>query len=195
MAPTSQAYDAIVLAGGKARRFGGQDKALLTVGGRPMIEAVLDAVRGADRVVVAGPRRRLSRPVRWVREDPPGGGPAAALAAALPVTAAGWVTVMAVDLPFLTAADVGSLVTAAQAGGAAVLVDDDGCAQWTAGCWPTPALRSLVGAVPALQGASLRALLAPLRPAPVRADRPGGHRPPWFDCDTPAELALARQRT
>ncbi|WP_438949006.1 NTP transferase domain-containing protein, partial [Streptomyces harbinensis] len=38
-------FDAIVLAGGAARRLGGADKAAVTVGGRPLLDRVLDACR------------------------------------------------------------------------------------------------------------------------------------------------------
>lgn len=39
-----QAVTAVILAGGRARRMGGQDKGLIKVGGRPMIEHVLERV-------------------------------------------------------------------------------------------------------------------------------------------------------
>ena len=38
-----QAITAVIMAGGKGRRMGGQDKGLLEVGGRPLIEYVRDA--------------------------------------------------------------------------------------------------------------------------------------------------------
>ncbi|MEO9191629.1 MAG: molybdenum cofactor guanylyltransferase [Acetobacteraceae bacterium] len=42
--PSSSRVFALVLAGGQARRMGGGDKALLDVGGRPMLARVLDAL-------------------------------------------------------------------------------------------------------------------------------------------------------
>ncbi|MGP7959262.1 molybdenum cofactor guanylyltransferase [Sanguibacter sp. A247] len=75
----------VVPAGGTARRLGGGDKTALDVGGRSILERVLDATTAWPCVVVAddpGPAVHARHPgVRWVREDPPGGGPAAALAA------------------------------------------------------------------------------------------------------------------
>ncbi|MEU9382801.1 NTP transferase domain-containing protein, partial [Streptomyces sp. NPDC048279] len=41
------AYDAIVLAGGAARRLGGADKPSVRVGGRPLLDRVLTACAGA----------------------------------------------------------------------------------------------------------------------------------------------------
>ncbi|MFE1500369.1 NTP transferase domain-containing protein, partial [Streptomyces albidoflavus] len=37
------AYDAVVLAGGAARRLGGSDKPAVRVGGRPLLDRVLGA--------------------------------------------------------------------------------------------------------------------------------------------------------
>src|SRR5215203_4512866 len=48
-------YTAVVLAGGKAARLGGQAKPQLRVGGRPILAAVLDAVADAERRIVVGP--------------------------------------------------------------------------------------------------------------------------------------------
>ncbi|MEU9136347.1 NTP transferase domain-containing protein [Streptomyces sp. NPDC048404] len=94
-------YDAVVLAGGAARRLGGEDKPGVRVGGRTLLDRVLAACADATRtVVVAGPRP-TARPVEWAREDPPGGGPLAALDAGLRHTAAPYVLVLSADLPFL----------------------------------------------------------------------------------------------
>ncbi|WP_399128711.1 molybdenum cofactor guanylyltransferase [Actinacidiphila sp. ITFR-21] len=79
----TRSYDAVVLAGGAARRLGGADKPALPVGGRTLLDRVLAACAGADRTVVVGPRRPTARPVRWAGEEPPGGGPLPALAAGL----------------------------------------------------------------------------------------------------------------
>ncbi|HYI55801.1 MAG TPA: NTP transferase domain-containing protein [Microlunatus sp.] len=83
-APTRVAV--IVLAGGQARRFG-SDKLAADVDGRALLELALDGVPDDDAVSVAvvGPARRLGRDVTVLREDPPGGGPAAAL-----ITGLGW---------------------------------------------------------------------------------------------------------
>ena len=72
-------FDAVVLAGGSARRLGGVDKPALQVGGASLLERVLAAVPSAGRVVVVGPPRALPPEVVQVREQPPGGGPGAAL--------------------------------------------------------------------------------------------------------------------
>ncbi|MET8509864.1 DUF6457 domain-containing protein [Streptomyces sp. NPDC004787] len=79
----TSAYDALVLAGGAARRLGGADKPGVRVGGRPLLDRVLAGCRDAARTVVVAAPRATARPVEWTREEPPGGGPVAALDAGL----------------------------------------------------------------------------------------------------------------
>ncbi|GAA2089517.1 hypothetical protein GCM10009780_32360 [Actinomadura alba] len=179
-------YDAVILAGGRARRMGGADKPGLRVAGRPLIAWVADAVSDAGRVVVVGPARPDLPGVVTVREDPPGSGPVPALRAGLAEVRAAWVAVLAADLPFLRAAHVTALLARArQHGRGAVLTDDSGREQWLAGAWNGETLR---GALSGYRGASLKGLLGPLGPALVGA---AGPRPPWYDCDTPADLDAA----
>lgn len=106
-------HDAVILAGGGARRLGGADKPALTVGGRPLLDRVLSACAGATATVVVGPRRPTRRPVVWVREEPPGGGPLAALDAGLRHTTEDIVLVLSADLPFLREETVRAVLAAA----------------------------------------------------------------------------------
>jgi molybdopterin-guanine dinucleotide biosynthesis protein A len=119
----TRSYDAVVLAGGAARRLGGADKPALPIGGRMLLDRVLAACAAATSTVVVGPRRPTARPVRWTREEPPGGGPLPALAAGVAALAVGlsapgarrqadMALVLAADLPFLTADTVNALTDA-----------------------------------------------------------------------------------
>ncbi|MEU6799729.1 DUF6457 domain-containing protein [Streptomyces neyagawaensis] len=99
--PGTEAYDAVVLAGGAARRLGGADKPGVRVGGRALLDRVLAACAGARTTVVVADPRPTARPVLWAREEPPGGGPLAALDAGLRRTTAPYVVVLSADLPFL----------------------------------------------------------------------------------------------
>lgn len=181
-------YDALVLAGGAGHRLGGADKAGLQVGGSALLDRVLAAVADAQTVVVVGPRRDTARPVRWTREEPPGGGPVAALRAGLGHVRSTQVAVLATDLPFLSPAQVAALVQAAEQGDGALLVDDNGREQYLAGVWRANALRETLRCY---DGSSMRGLLVTLRYArvAVRVDRV----PPWYDVDTQDDLDRARR--
>jgi molybdopterin-guanine dinucleotide biosynthesis protein A len=189
-APRLVTFDAIVLAGGSARRLGGIDKPALVVGARTLLDAVLDAVADAGRAVVVGPERPVARPVVWAREDPPGGGPVAALAAGLPLVTAPLVALLAADLPFLTADVVDQLVRAADGHDGALLVDQSGRDQVLLGVWRTQALRGAVPESPA--GARVSQVLGGLDAVRVMAAETTDGPPPWFDCDTDEDLMTAR---
>ncbi len=182
-------YSALVLAGGRAARLGGQVKPQLEVGGRTMLGTVLAAVADAERRIVVGPPQPVPGDVVVVREQPPGGGPVAALRAGLPSVTSGVVALLAGDLPFLDGTVI-ALLRGALAADGVLVVDDGGRDQYLLGVWRTDALRA---ALPAGGGVtSLRRVLAPLRVDRVRPLVPPGAPPPWLDCDTPADLARAR---
>lgn len=188
------AYDAVVLAGGAARRLRGADKPGVRVGGRPLLDRVLSACAGArTTVVVAGPRP-VARPVTWAREDPPGSGPLAALDAGLRHTTAEHVLVLSADLPFLAGATVHELLAALLSSGAdgALLTDGDGRDQPLVAAYRARALRRGLAALTAghggLAGLPLRRLTAGL--ALVRLADPVAS----FDCDTWDDIAAARTR-
>lgn len=182
-------YSALVLAGGRAARLGGQVKPQLQVGGRTMLGTVLAAVADAERRIVVGPPQPVPDDVVVVREQPPGGGPVAALRAGLPSVPSGVVALLAGDLPFLDATVI-ALLRGALAADGVLVVDDGGRDQYLLGVWRTDSLRA---ALPAGGGAtSLRRVLAPLQVDRVRPLVPPGAPPPWLDCDTPADLARAR---
>ncbi|MFC9811494.1 NTP transferase domain-containing protein [Streptomyces virginiae] len=188
-------YDAIVLAGGAARRLGGADKPALSVGGRALLDRVLDACPDALRTVVVGGRRPTARPVRWTREEPPGGGPVAALDAGLRDTTAGLVLVLSADLPFLDRDTVRALLAAPDAHGTdgAMLRDPDGRDQPLVAAYRAEPLRREIALLATehggLAGLPLRALTAELELAPVTAQPLAA-----FDCDTWDDLAVARTR-
>jgi molybdopterin-guanine dinucleotide biosynthesis protein A len=183
-------YDAVILAGGTARRLGGVDKATIEVDGLGLLARTIQAVAGATRVVVAGPvRPDLPASVAWCREDPPGGGPVAGLAAALPLLEAALVIVLAVDLPRIAPAVPVLLERLAQSPSAAacVLIDHDGRVNYLAAAWRRPALETALATLPSVAGAAVRSLYAGATVSEV-ADVEG-----WgTDIDTPGDLRRAR---
>jgi molybdopterin-guanine dinucleotide biosynthesis protein A len=181
-------YDAIVLAGGGAARLGGADKPQLLVGGRTLLDRAVAAVADATRVIVVGPRQPVDGTVTFAREEPPGGGPVAAIAAALPLTSADAVVVLAADLPEIAPA-VPTLLGKLPTSGMAVLVDETGRPNHLAAAWRRDSLAAALAAVGDPVGASMRALASGVRQVPV-ADEAGWGR----DCDTWDDLADARNR-
>jgi molybdopterin-guanine dinucleotide biosynthesis protein A len=189
----------VVLAGGGSRRLG-QDKTRVLVGALPVLDRLLsglaEVVPGVP-VVVVGPQRPTAAPVTWCREDPPGGGPVAGLAAGLaqpvpqretPVSDDGVLAVLAGDLPFAAPA-VGLLLAAlasAPAGTDGALgVDPDGDDQLLIGVHRTGPLRRAVAARAGV--GSVRGVVSRL--SVVRVPLPS---PMTLDVDTPEDLERAR---
>ncbi len=185
----------------------GRHKPALEVGGRPIVERVLDAARQHPTVVVGTPESVPAGTV-VVRESPAGGGPVAGIAAGLTalerltdVGSLEVVGVLAGDLPFVTAAHLEELFDALTRADSdtgseppgrpdvALAVDAHGQANWLCAAWRADALRRRLEEVGAASGTSVRRLLHGIRHTPV-LDRTG-----WsVDVDTPADLAAARRR-
>lgn len=136
-------YDAIVLAGGRARRAGGH-KLDLRRDGRTLLDHAIEAVSGAATLVLVGPVTELAtdREVIWRREDPPYGGPVAAITAALADLCSDATVVLAGDVPY--AAEVVPALLADLRGDAAVAVDDTGALQPLLAAYRTQWLRDRV---------------------------------------------------
>ncbi|MEV5600051.1 NTP transferase domain-containing protein [Streptomyces sp. NPDC052299] len=189
------AYDAIVLAGGAAKRLGGADKPAVRVGGRPLLDRVLAACSGAGTTVVVGDRRPTARAVTWAREVPPGGGPLAALGAGVRHTSAERVLVLSADLPFLGADTVAALLAAAGRDGVegALCSDEGGRDQPLVAVYRGEPLRRELAFLAAehggLGGLPLRLLTRELTLCRVAAGPLAS-----FDCDTWEDIASARAR-
>ncbi|WP_231123439.1 molybdenum cofactor guanylyltransferase [Nocardioides sambongensis] len=177
-------FSAIVLAGGRASRLGGADKASIELDGRTLLARSLDAVIDAAEVVVVGTQVPTERPVTFVVEDPAFGGPVAGLLTGrdqllrrTPVLA-----VLAVDMPFLTATTFRRLTAAAVGHDGAILTDPDGRRQ-LALVVETARLDAVRPGREEQHGAALHRLLEPFDLAEVDA-RGDEHR----DVDTWTDL-------
>jgi len=121
------AFDAVLLAGGRASRIGGDDKTTFTSRGERLVDLAVAAADGAASLIVVGARDGSPLPEGAIttREDPPWAGPVAALAAGLdavdrPSTET---LVLACDLP--RAPEAVRALRGAR-GGAGRLAPDDG---------------------------------------------------------------------
>lgn len=191
-------FDAIVLAGGRASRMGGIDKPMLRIGGKSLLELAIGAAAGARQLVVVGPDTLpVPAPALRVQEDPPFGGPAAAIAAGLNMLRhngdpAPWTLVLAADQPAvaeLVAVLVGVPVAAAPdnpAGTDALIpVDATGRRQLLAARYATGPLRAAVDrAVRAtgLTGLSVQRLIVELAVVEIPlSDAAAGDVDTWAD--------------
>jgi molybdopterin-guanine dinucleotide biosynthesis protein A len=185
--------DAMVLAGGRGVRLGGQElgaKALIPLAGWPLADHVLLAASGASTRIQVGPRRiALGSPV-FCTERPAGAGPVAAIAAALPLVKQPTVAVLAGDLPFIGDAldQLSSCVTVGDRD-VGLLVDTGGRSNYLAAVWRTEALRAALARMGPPAGLPVRALY---RQADI------GHVPDFDACsadvDTPADRRAAEER-
>jgi molybdopterin-guanine dinucleotide biosynthesis protein A len=168
-------FDAIVLAGGTARRLGGVPKHTIEVAGRTLLERTLDAVAGAERIVVVGGEdlRPWVGDATIVREDPPLAGPAAGIGAGLGCVTAKRVVVLACDHPFVAEA-IGPLL-ADSSGAGNIAVDAGGRRQNLLFAVRADALRDAVRQHTSLTDLAVHTLLEPLDlaeiPVPSRALR------------------------
>jgi molybdopterin-guanine dinucleotide biosynthesis protein A len=173
-------FDAVVLAGGTARRLDGVSKPDVELAGRRLLDHTLAATAGARRVVVVAPESvAVPDGVARTLEDPPHGGPVAGLAAGLAALdghpaggrdTAPLLLVLSCDVPFAAGAVPRLLAAVGEGSDGACLRDASGYLQWLVGVYRTDALRARLDALaPGLRGSSVRALLAPLHLTAVPA--------------------------
>jgi molybdopterin-guanine dinucleotide biosynthesis protein A len=195
-------FAAIILIGGKARRFAGCAKSELVVGDSTILDRMLAATEGAVARVVVGARPADAEPlpqgVLQVLEDPPGSGPARSVQAGLAAVPddCDRVAILGGDLPFLTTEALRLLhqhTSGPGSGGddgkrGAIFCDNAGRRQWLCGLWPTDLVRRNAGEIE--PGAPARLLFSDIEVETVTWE--DASPPPWFDCDTPDDLAQAR---
>lgn len=177
-------FAAIVLAGGRAVRMDGVDKAAVEHDGRTLLELALEALVDADEVVVVGEPVPTTRPVTFTREEPRYGGPVAALltgydALVRPPSVVG---VLAVDMPRVTPLTFRRLRDAATGRDGAFLTDAGGRRQ-LAGVVDARRLDAVRPDLEGQHGMPFRVLLAGLDLALVAPDGDEGR-----DVDTWADL-------
>jgi len=124
-----EAVTGVILAGGRATRLGGIDKAALEIDGRPVIERVIAALSTvAERLIVIANDDRFDHDSRLtaIRDPEPHAGVLPALLAALTATTTPLAFAVACDMPFLHAGLIRRLVMLAADADAVVPVVDGG---------------------------------------------------------------------
>ncbi len=135
----------LILAGGRSKRMG-VNKALLDVGGAPLITRVLGAFDTLTPVVIVGGRHEDFKDLdaAWCGDEQPGEGPLGALISGMHQLQAEIVVAAACDLPHLASNSVEQLIDElrrSSAGVAAPLVS--GTHQWHVAAWRRAGLESL----------------------------------------------------
>lgn len=191
----------VILAGGQARRMGGGDKGLLPLGGRRVIDHVIERLRpqcGALAINANGDPARFAALGLPVLPDPVPNqpGPLAGILAAMDWAAAlgaESVVTVAADTPFLPRDLVARLAAAATAGGCVAESPDSAGrmrAHPTVGLWPVRSREALTAAIAAGE-----------RRVGVWADTSGAGRArfaaafgdPFFNINTPEDLVVAER--
>jgi molybdopterin-guanine dinucleotide biosynthesis protein A len=187
----------VILAGGLARRMGGGDKPLRALGGRPMLDHVVARLAPQCAALALNANGDAARFAAWglpVWPDPlpDHPGPLAGILAALENATLPWVVTMPGDTPFLPLDLVARLHAAREAAGAAIAcAASGGQAHPPVALWP----RALA--------ADLRAALLDgerkidrwtARHGVALADWPAAPFDPFFNANTPEELAEAETR-
>jgi molybdenum cofactor guanylyltransferase len=195
MVPGTPRFSGAVLCGGRSRRMG-RDKALVPVGGTPMVVRVAEAlwVAGARDVVGVGREPHALAPLRLatVPDGRPGAGPVAGIATAL-AWADGDELVMVVgcDLVAPSPAAIGATLAALArnpAAGVAVPVSD-GRTQWHHAAWRPSAGPAIEGAL----GAGARSVGGVVAAAGLAIVGVDGIDPAALaDADVPGDLPLGR---
>lgn len=187
---------AIVMAGGRSRRMGG-DKATLRLGEQTLLQRVIGVVQpifGELRVSVRQPRADLPWP--QICDEHQGAGPLAGLCAALAQAKTPWIFALATDMPFAEPALI-ELLAQRRAGFEAVVPVVGGHPQPLAAYYSTRCLTVVRALLEADDGRrSLRAALERLNvcyvdePQLLTADP---RLRSFFDLDTPQDLATAKR--
>jgi len=121
----------VILAGGRARRMGGTDKGLIALNGRPMVEHIINAVRGQVGTLMINANRNLDDYARYglpIVKDRMGEyfGPLVGMASALEVSTTPYLLTVPCDSPLIPADLAARLYRAMQDADAEISVVHDG---------------------------------------------------------------------
>jgi molybdopterin-guanine dinucleotide biosynthesis protein A len=153
--------DSIIVAGGRATRMGGVDKAMLPLGlsGETLLADIIKSCPG--KVFVVGNPREIGSDtadlVTWVPDLNPGGGPAAGIWSGLTSVTSEYVFISAADQT-LSSDTVSTLIAAALGRDGAWAIRSDGNGQPLCACVRTELLRDLLTSTQGANQSPLRLL-------------------------------------
>jgi molybdopterin-guanine dinucleotide biosynthesis protein A len=194
----TEAVTGVILAGGRASRLGGVDKAALDIDGRPVIERVIAALSSvAERLIAIVNDDRFDADARLtvIRDPDPHAGVLPALQAALAATTTPLAVVVACDMPFLHAGLIAHLIDSARDVDAVVPIVD-GRPEPMHAVYRAEPCSSAIGAALARDQRRMIAFLDDVRTlrvdeATLRQFDPDLRS--FFNVNTPEDLAEARR--
>lgn len=130
-APDRDQITGVILAGGRGRRLGGRDKGLVDLGGKPLIEHILNAVAPQVHAIIINANRNRESYLRYghpvISDDMANyQGPLAGFAAALAACKTDYITTLPCDGPRVPTDLVARLGRALAEADAEIAVADDG---------------------------------------------------------------------
>ena len=171
----------------------GRDKATLDLAGTTLLDRTLAGVPAEVEVVAVGPRVPVARDVAFCSEEPPGGGPVAAVDAGIALVHSPVVVLLATDLPLVGTLPsvLASRLEAASADVDAVItIDGRQRMQQLCSAYRTQALQDAITAGGAAAGAAMRDVVERLRVITADVSDLGADQLAVHDVDTPEDLAL-----
>jgi molybdenum cofactor guanylyltransferase len=129
--PTYEEITGVILAGGRGARMGGQDKGLISLNGRPMVQHVIDRLRSQVGTLIINANRNhvLYRAYGYrVVSDQSGhyAGPLAGILSVLHAVECGWIVTAPCDVPLLSDTLVAKLIAAVKTEGTDIATAHDG---------------------------------------------------------------------
>ncbi len=180
---------AMILTGGSSSRFG-SNKSQAILGSRSLIENLLTGLPTEIEIVIVGPKvQDASRSVLYAREEPPGGGPVAAIHAGLKLIESEFVAIIATDMPFAHQIWGDLIANLPVIHDATIPLDSAGVRQTLCALYRADSLRQAFVEIGEVHGQSMRNLtrLLSVRELHVQPDR----QRHLIDIDTHSDLQEA----
>ena len=179
----------MILTGGRSTRFG-SDKSKAQLGEQTLLAHLLSGLPSTTEIVIVGPVFEHAPPnLRFVQENPRGGGPVAALHAGIDLIDTEFVALIATDMPFAVRVIRTLFDSVELARDGVIPLDREGVAQTLCAIYRTASLRRALTTLGNPEGRSMRSLAALLDLYEV--ELPRALESSLLDIDRPEELDRA----
>jgi molybdopterin-guanine dinucleotide biosynthesis protein A len=180
---------AMILTGGTSSRFG-SDKSQARIGATSLIENLLITLPSEMDIVIVGPELdKAPRQVRYMQEEPLGGGPVAAIEAGLGLINSEFVFIVATDMPFASQILTALTANPPETDDVTIPLDSSGMRQPLCALYRRNALVRAINELGSTPGQSLRNLIKRMSVRELQLDP--ALRRILLDIDTPADLERA----